>query len=340
MLFLLGRSLPRSFSTYFTQRAKADGHDVIFASMGEFPSTEAFAELRNLTPEQIQGQPVVVLQSIGASGGFSANDFFVQMQMVGDRLKRSGAGPLWAVTPFGPYARQDQERPGKMDSIGCGMAARHLALDFEGISTVELHSLKAKAEMEKSFGIGNVFSIDPTDAFIKDMAQFNFADPVIVSPDKGANLRADTLADRIGAERAYIDKERSEVVHTRIIGARGDVDQRTALIVDDMADTLGTADNGARFLKKQGATRVFFYASHPVLSSPAWERIAKLLDDGVLEGVRFGNTIARSSEHEQFAQQYGPDLADRVGFIGVEDLVYDHLVTTVANHPAMQPQTI
>ena len=334
MLFLFGRSLPQGFSSYFTQRAAQDGHAVIFASMGNFPSSEAFSELK----DQIAGQPVAVIQSLAQVGSFSANDMFTQMLFAADTLKRYGAGPLWAVTPFGPYARQDQERPGKMDSVGCAAAARHLALDFAGISTIELHSTKAKALMEESFGSGNVYSVDPTQAYIDDInAQGGATDPVVVSPDKGANLRADLLAEKLPAGRAYVDKERSEVVHTRIVGAHGDVKGHNAIMIDDMADTLGTADNSARFLAKQGAASVFFYATHPVLSAPAWERLAKLIDEGVLKGARFGNTIARTAEHAQFAQQYGPDIADKVGFVGMEALMYDHLVNEVARHPAMRP---
>lgn len=336
MLFLFGRSLPKSLSRYFSDRALQDGHRVVFASMGSFPSSEAFSELRGLSLDELKGQPVVVFQSLADAGGFSANDYFTQMLLLGDTLKRYGAGPLWAVTPFGPYARQDQERVGKMDSVACYTAAKHLALDFEGLSTIELHSEKAKALMVTSFGNGRVFSVDPTEVFVNDLQSLQLQNPVVVSPDKGANARADALAKSLNADRFYVDKERSEIVNTTILGSRGEVSGCDAVMVDDMADTFGTAANSAALVRQKGASRVFFYSAHPVLSGPAWDRLAKLADQGVIDRVRFGNTIARAAEAENFAQQHGPDIADKIGFLGVEEVLYKHVNDIISVHPAMR----
>ncbi|MCD8563353.1 MAG: ribose-phosphate diphosphokinase [Alphaproteobacteria bacterium] len=336
MWFLFGRSIPKDLSQHFASRAAQDGHKVIFASMGNFLSGEGFCELRGFDAAELKGQPVVVLQSLAQTENFSANDFFTQTLWAGDTLKRYGAGPLWAVTPFGPYARQDMERTGKMDSVACEAAARHLALDFNGLSAVELHSTKGKALLETHLGAGHVFSLDPTGLFVQDLQNFTLKNPVVVSPDKGANARADALAQALNADRFYIDKERSEVINTKIIGSQGDVENRDAIMVDDMADTFGTAAGGIKLLREKKASRVFFYSAHPVLSGPAWDNLAKLLSTGALDQARFGNTIARSAALESFAQQHGPEMARKIGFINTADLLYDHLTTTIAQHPAMQ----
>ncbi len=336
MLLLFGRSLPQNLSRYFSDRAAQDGHRVIFASMGNFPSSEAFSELRALPAEDLKGQPVVVFQSFAQAGEFSANDYFVQMLWAGDTLKRYGAGPLWAIAPFGPYTRQDQERAGKMDSVACEAAAKHLAMDFEGLSAIELHSEKARKLMEDRFGQGRVFSIDPTEVFLRDLQTQSLQNPVVVSPDKGANARADTLAKKLGADRFYVDKERSEIVNTKVAGSSGDVENRDAVMVDDMADTFGTGANSAKLVRSKGASRIFFYSAHPVLSGPAWDRLAKLMGEGDIDRVRFGNTIARNAEAENFAQQYGPDIADKIGFLGMEEVLYNHVNKVIAHHPAMK----
>lgn len=338
MLFLFGRSLPKNLSRYFSDRAAEDGHRVIFASMGNFPSSEAFSELRGFSPDDLKGQPVVVFQSLAGAGDFSANDYFTQMLWTGDTLTRYGAGPLWAVTPFGPYTRQDQEREGKMDSVACDAAAKHLALNFKGLSTIELHSEKAGALMEKRFGEGRVFSVDPTEIFVRDLQSCSLQDPVVVSPDKGANARADALARALGADRFYVDKKRSEIVRTTIADSHGNVKERDAIMVDDMADTFGTAANSATLVRNKGASRVFFYSAHPVLSGPAWDRLAKLIDEGILDRVRFGNTIARGAEAEYFVQQNGHDIASKIDFLGVEEALYRHVNEVVAVHPAMKAE--
>lgn len=336
MLFLFGRSIPKDLSQYFVTRAKEDGHRTLFASMGKFASSEAFSELRGISREELSGQPIVVMDSFAQTGDFSANDIFAMDLILGNTLKRYGAGPVWLINPFGPYARQDQEREGKMDSVGCDAIAQALSVNYDGISSVELHSVKAKSLMQDHFGENNVFTIDPTEIFVEDLSQFQLTDPVIVSPDKGANARADALADALDADRAHVDKERKEIINTRITGFAGDVTGRDAIVVDDMADTFGTAGNSLRFIKEKGALRVMFYSAHPVLSGPAWDNLAKLIRDGVVDRVGFGNTIARNAEFENFSQQHGPDIASKVHFLNTGDVLYRHVTETIASHPAMQ----
>jgi ribose-phosphate pyrophosphokinase len=59
------------------------------------------------------------------------------------------------------------------------------------------------------------------------------------------------------------------------------------VIVDDMIDTAGTLCTAAAELKKNGARRVFCFASHGLLSGPAPDRIAR----SQLEEVVVTNTI-------------------------------------------------
>ena len=54
----------------------------------------------------------------------------------------------------------------------------------------------------------------------------------------------------------------------------GDVAGKTAIIVDDIIDTAGTLVNGVDALIEKGAKDVYAACTHPVLSGPAYERIA------------------------------------------------------------------
>ena len=54
----------------------------------------------------------------------------------------------------------------------------------------------------------------------------------------------------------------------------GDVNGRPCILVDDMVDTAGTLCTAADALKDGGATTVFAYVTHPILSGPAVQRIA------------------------------------------------------------------
>ncbi len=59
----------------------------------------------------------------------------------------------------------------------------------------------------------------------------------------------------------------------------GNVSNRTAILIDDLADTSNTITRAAKLLKKEGATKVYALITHGVLSGDAIERInASALD--------------------------------------------------------------
>ena len=63
----------------------------------------------------------------------------------------------------------------------------------------------------------------------------------------------------------------------------GDVANRTAILIDDLADTSNTITRAAKLLKKEGATKVIALLTHGVLSGDAIDRInASALDKVVV----------------------------------------------------------
>lgn len=345
MLFLFGPSIPRTISEYFSAKARGDGHRVIFASMGTFAEQSSFTELRGISLEDLKDQPVVIFQSVASVGAYSADSMGMQLLLAAKTLHRNGAGPVWAVTPYAPYARQDQERPGKMDSMGCDDFASFMnAAHIVGDSSIEIHSDKAEQLLKNNLGEDNVFVLDPTELFAQDLLQLNLHQLVIMSPDKGANARADALADRLGADRFTVDKERDGIFvsETKTTNHHGDVKDRDVVLVDDMIDTGGTAMKAIELALKQGARRVFLYAAHPVLSNDALEKLYKMKKPGApdqraIERIRFLDTIARQADLETVVQQYGPEAEDVIGFISTAEMLYKHVTQKIATHTAMQP---
>ena len=114
----------------------------------------------------------------------------------------------------------------------------------------------------------------------------------IVSPDAGGVERARAIARRLDAALAIIDKRRvgpNEVAEMNIIG---EVQDRVAILVDDMIDTAGTLTMAAEALKKEGAKKIIGCCTHPVLSGPAIKRI----EESALEELIVTNTIPLSPE--------------------------------------------
>jgi ribose-phosphate pyrophosphokinase len=89
------------------------------------------------------------------------------------------------------------------------------------------------------------------------------------------------------ADLAIIDKRRPQANAAEVMNIIGDVDGRTCVLVDDMADTAGTLCSAAAALKKQGASRVVAYCTHPVLSGRAVDNI----EGSELDELVVSNTI-------------------------------------------------
>jgi ribose-phosphate pyrophosphokinase len=120
------------------------------------------------------------------------------------------------------------------------------------------------------------------------LASKKFSDLVVVSPDVGGVARARAFAKKLDdAPLAIIDKRRQSHNVAEVMNLIGDVEGKTAVLVDDMIDTAGTISEGARLLKKEGARHVYACATHAVFSPPAVER----LSSGLFEEVIVTNTI-------------------------------------------------
>jgi ribose-phosphate pyrophosphokinase len=99
-------------------------------------------------------------------------------------------------------------------------------------------------------------------------------DIVVVSPDAGGFKTAKRMADRLGCSVAVLSKFRTGHNESRVMYVIGEVEGKTAIMVDDIIDTAGSVVNGAQALVDQGAKAVYAACTHAVLSDPAYERIA------------------------------------------------------------------
>lgn len=125
-----------------------------------------------------------------------------------------------------------------------------------------------------------------------------FRKGVVVSPDAGGAKRATAIADSMGIEFALIHKERRPTKITDRQNATmmlvGDVAGKTAILIDDLADTSNTITRAAKLLKKEGASKVYALITHGVLSGDAIERI----NASALDKVVVTNTVDQR-EHQK-----------------------------------------
>lgn len=113
---------------------------------------------------------------------------------------------------------------------------------------------------------------------------------VIVSPDAGGAKRATSIADRLNVDFALFHKERKRANEVSRMVLVGSVKGKVAVLVDDMADTCGTLGLAARHLLEAGATKVYAFATHGILSGPA----LKVISESGMEKLVITNTIPQS----------------------------------------------
>ena len=97
----------------------------------------------------------------------------------------------------------------------------------------------------------------------------------IAAPDMGGAKRANAYSRILGCPLIVCHKSRERANVVGSMTAIGEVEGRNIILIDDMIDTAGTITKAADMLMDKGALSVRALATHPVLSGPAYERLAK-----------------------------------------------------------------
>jgi ribose-phosphate pyrophosphokinase len=233
------------------------------ASVRRFADEEVFVEIN----ENVRGEDVFVLQSTS----YPANDNLMELLICIDALRRASAKRITAVLPYFGYARQDR-KPGPRTPISAKLVANLITTaGANRVLTMDLHA----GQIQGFFDIptDNLFASPVIAADIR--ARFSTDNLTMVSPDVGGVIRARSLAKRLNnAPLAIVDKRRERAGESEVMNIIGDVQGRTCILIDDIVDSAGTLCNAAAALKQQGATDVFAYCTHGVLSGGAAARVA------------------------------------------------------------------
>ena len=216
--------------------------------------------------ENIRGRDIFLIQSTCPP----ANDHLMELLFMADACRRASAKSISAVIPYFGYSRQDRRPRNTRGPISAKLVGD--LIETSGISrliTIDLHADQIEGFF--SIPVDNVYS---SPVLLGDIWKQKYDNIVLVSPDVGGVLRARAIARRLdNAGLAIIDKRREQANRSEVVNIIGNVEQKTAVIFDDMVDTAGTLCNAAAALKEKGANKTVAYAAHPVLSGPAIDRI-------------------------------------------------------------------
>jgi ribose-phosphate pyrophosphokinase len=248
------RNLVEAISTYL-------GLTPVKADVRRFSDDEIFVEVQ----ENVRGEDMFVMQSTSAP----ANDNLMELLIMIDALRRASARRITAVIPYFGYARQDR-KVGPRTPISAKLVANMITeAGANRVLTVDLHA----GQIQGFFDIptDNLFA---QPVIVKDILEHLAGkEPMVVSPDVGGVVRARSLARRLNTDLAIVDKRREKAGQSEVMNIIGDVEGRPCILIDDIVDSGGTLANAADALLKNGATEVYAYTTHGVLSGKAVERI-------------------------------------------------------------------
>ncbi|PLR65707.1 MULTISPECIES: ribose-phosphate diphosphokinase [Bacillaceae] len=214
--------------------------------------------------ESIRGCDVFVIQSTSAP----VNEHLMEVLIMVDALKRASAKTINIVMPYYGYARQDRKARAR-EPITAKLVANLLeTAGADRVITLDLHAPQIQGFFD--ILIDHLMGVPILSEYFLEK---DLKDIVIVSPDHGGVTRARKLAERLKAPIAIIDKRRPRPNVAEVMNIVGNIEGKTAILIDDIIDTAGTITLAANALVENGATEVYACCTHPVLSGPAIERI-------------------------------------------------------------------
>ncbi|WP_010285386.1 ribose-phosphate diphosphokinase [Bacillus timonensis] len=214
--------------------------------------------------ESIRGCDVFVIQSTSAP----VNEHIMEVLIMIDALRRASAKTINIVMPYYGYARQDRKARAR-EPITAKLIANLLeTAGADRVITLDLHAPQIQGFFD--ILIDHLMGVPILSDYFKSK---NLEDIVIVSPDHGGVTRTRKMADRLKAPIAIIDKRRPRPNVAEVMNIVGNIEGKTAILIDDIIDTAGTITLAANALVENGASEVYACCTHPVLSGPAIERI-------------------------------------------------------------------
>jgi len=233
----------------------------------KFPDGERYIRIKGKLEDE-----AVVIQSTG----YPQDENLIELFFLLKNLKTLDVNDIKVVIPYFGYGRQDKRfRSGEAVSAS-------IVLDLlqdsgaSKIFTINLHENNITEFFD--IPVHNLSAMPLIADYIKEILD----DPVIIAPDKGALEHAEEIAGILRCEHDYLEKRRISPNEVETKPKNLDVDERQAVIIDDIISTGGTMINASKILKEHGASKIIVACVHPVLVGNS---LLKIFATGVVDVV-------------------------------------------------------
>ena len=258
----IAENIAKSFGTYLGKVSIQEFSD------GEFqPSFD----------ETVRGAHVIIIQST-----FQPTSNLFELLLMIDAAERASAYKIVAVIPYFGFARQDRKDKPRV-SIGSKLVANLLtAAGVSRVITLDLH-----ADQIQGFFDVPVDHLYASSIFVPYIRSLKLDNMIVASPDMGGSKRTNAYAKFLKTDMAICHKSRGQANKIESMRVIGHVKGKNIILLDDMIDTAGTITKAAELMMLRGALSVRVFATHAVLSGPAYERI----NNSVIEEVVVTDSI-------------------------------------------------
>ncbi len=244
---------------------------------------EKFAngECQVIIKESLRGKKIYILQTGCNFQDYSINDHLMQLYIIIDACKRADVAHITVIIPNLPYARQDKKDISG-SPISASLVARMLGtMKINRIITIDLHAGQIQGFFNGA--CDNLYAINILCQYIKEnifnkLTKENIPNNfILVSPDNGGAKRIDSYSKKLELNNIIMHKQRDHsgknIVTKTVLVGESDIKNKTAIIIDDMCDTMGTMVAAVNTLKEHEIKEVIVVATHGIFSGPALERI-------------------------------------------------------------------
>lgn len=257
--------------------------------------------------ESVREADVYIVNSgcASADGTVSVNTALMELCIMIHACKIASAKRITAVIPLYPYARQDRKDKSRAPISAKLVANMIQKSGADHMITMDLHASQIQGFFDCP--VDNLYAEPSMLWYIRE--NFSVKNVVIVSPDAGGAKRATSMADRLNVDFALFHKERKKANEVSRMILVGNVKDKTAVLVDDMADTCGTLALAAQHLIEAGAKQIVAIVTHGILSGNALETIEK----SPLERLVVTNTIPQDMNVKRCKKLAVIDVAPVLG---------------------------
>jgi len=220
-------------------------------------------EILPMFKESVRNQDIYFVSSLNSS------DKIIECLLVIDAAKRAGVKSFTLVSPYLGYSRQD-----KTDHLRSSIGSKMLADVLEKVGMSRIITISLHASAIQGFYNLPVIHLNGNKIFIDYIKSLDLDNLCILAPDQGAVKTASDFCKAFPESTfAMINKKRIKPNEIHSMELVGDVSGKNVIIVDDMADTLGTVKKAAELIMQNGAASVRAVATHGILSGKAFENL-------------------------------------------------------------------